>query len=167
MIYNWYQSGGTLLTTVTGSSLWTPPSAGDYYVEVTNTVLTDTGSSSRNLILTGNTISFSPDGTAPVVTLIGSNPLTLTVGDTFTEPGASWTDDIDGSGTTFTGTYGSTGSFAVTGTMNTAIAGTYTLTYKKVDTTGNSGSTTRTVTVNPPASTNSNVGPGGDSRGGG
>ncbi|MBT8183828.1 MAG: DUF5011 domain-containing protein, partial [Eudoraea sp.] len=36
------------------------------------------------------------DVTAPVITLLGDNPLELNVGDTYTEAGATATDDVDG-----------------------------------------------------------------------
>ena len=60
---------------------------------------------------------------------------------------ASWSDNIDGTGNTLVGLYGSTGSFQSTGSVNTSQTGTYTLTYLKVDAAGNTGSVTRTVTV--------------------
>jgi Domain of unknown function (DUF5011) len=65
--------------------------------------------------------------------------MTLTVGDTYSESGATWTDIEDGSGTI---------SVASSGTVNTAIPGTYTLTYSYTDTAGHiSNIVTRTVTV--------------------
>jgi Domain of unknown function (DUF5011) len=91
------------------------------------------------------------DTTAPTLTLSGSNPLTLTQGDTFQDPGASWTDLVDGSGNTFTasGTQNQTGSFTVSGSVNTGQVGTYTLTYTKIDSSNNSVQLTRTVNVVP------------------
>ena len=38
------------------------------------------------------------DSTAPIITLIGANPLTLEVGTAYTELGATAWDDGDGSG---------------------------------------------------------------------
>jgi hypothetical protein len=78
------------------------------------------------------------DTTAPTLTLSGSTPVNLIVGSPFVDDGASWTDIVDGSGF-LTG--------ATTGSVNTALTGTYILTYTKVDTAGNTGSTTRTVNV--------------------
>lgn len=89
------------------------------------------------------------DQTVPVVTLSGSATSTLAFAATYTELGASWTDNVDGTGNTLTGTYGNTGVFQLSGTVNTSIAGIYTVTYKKVDDAGNSGSVTRTITVSP------------------
>ena len=34
--------------------------------------------------------------TPPVISLLGSSTINLTVGDTFTDPGATATDDVDG-----------------------------------------------------------------------
>ena len=77
------------------------------------------------------------DTEPPVITLIGANPLPLTVGDTFTDPGAEVTDNVDAT-TTITGV----------GTVDTATAGTYTLTYNATDQALNAAtSTTRSVVV--------------------
>lgn len=79
------------------------------------------------------------DTTAPVISLVGGNQ-TLTEGDVWSEPGYTATDDVDGD---------ITANVAVTGTVNTAVPGTYTRTYSVSDAAGNSASTTRTVTVQP------------------
>lgn len=109
------------------------------------------------------------DTIAPVVTL---NITTLTGADNsvYTDSGASWTDtginSTITSGTSYNGIYGDTGSFSVTGRtlQNTNIPGfatgattatftlsgaqaPYTLTYKKVDAAGNSGTVTRIINV--------------------
>ena len=79
-----------------------------------------------------------PDLVAPVVSLVGSGIANIAQGSTYTDPGATWSDNIDGTGTINT---------ASSGSVNTTTAGTYTLTYTKVDAAGNTGSTTRTVHV--------------------
>lgn len=85
-------------------------------------------------------VEFVPDDTtAPVISLVGGNR-TLTVGDTWIDPGYTATDDVDGD---------LTAQVVVTGTVDTTRAGTYTLTYTVSDSTGNTGSTTRSVTVLP------------------
>jgi hypothetical protein len=76
------------------------------------------------------------DTTAPTVTLNGSN-VTLTVGDTYSEQGATWTDIVDGSGTVTN----------VTGTVDINTPGAYTVTYTYTDVAGNTATATRTVTV--------------------
>ena len=81
-------------------------------------------------------ISAPVDTTAPVITLNGSNPIQLTVGQTFTDPGATAVDAVDG-----------VCNVSVSGTVNTGVAGTYTLTYSAADRSGNQASVTRTVVV--------------------
>src|SRR3989344_1946647 len=65
-----------------------------------------------------------PSNTPPVITLIGDNPMHLIVGQIFTDPGATSTDKEDGD---------LTNQIVKTGTVNTAIEGTYTLTYSVSD----------------------------------
>ncbi|MFH0804277.1 MAG: DUF5011 domain-containing protein [Candidatus Zambryskibacteria bacterium] len=81
-----------------------------------------------------------PVNTPPTITLIGANPLTLTVGDTFIDPGATATDLEDGDATT-------TSHIIVTGTVDASTTGSYILTYSVTDSGGLSASTTRTVVV--------------------
>lgn len=78
------------------------------------------------------------DTEGAVITLTGGNQ-TLTVGDTWTEPGYSATDNADGN---------VTADVIVTGTVNTAVAGTYTLTYTHTDSSSNVTSVQRVVSVN-------------------
>ena len=80
-------------------------------------------------------VEVQPDTTAPVITLIGANPLVLQQNATFTDPGAT----SDGSEVVST-----------SGTVNTAVAATYTLTYSATDAAGNTGTTTRSVVVQAP-----------------
>ena len=79
------------------------------------------------------------DTIAPVVTLNGDATVSLTVGDTFTDPGATATD------------LGTSTAITTAGSVDTATAGAYTLTYSAADVSGNTASTTRTVTVVEPA----------------
>jgi hypothetical protein len=83
------------------------------------------------------------DGTAPVITLTGSATINLTVGDSFTDPGATATDNVDGN---------LTSSIVVTGSVNTGAAGTYTLNYNVSDAAGNAATQVlRTVIVTAPS----------------
>ncbi len=75
---------------------------------------------------------------APVITLLGDNPMDLTVGDTYDEPGATALDQEDGD---------LTSSIVISGTVNTSAAGTYTVTYTVSDNDGNETTATRTVNV--------------------
>ena len=83
------------------------------------------------------------DNTPPVITLLGDNPLNVTVGDTYVDPGFTATDDVDGD---------LTGSVMVGGdVVNTSVAGTYVVTYNVMDAANNPAvEVTRTVNVNQP-----------------
>lgn len=86
-------------------------------------------------------VSAPVDTTAPTITVLGENPVNLTVGATWTDPGATAIDAVDG-----------VCNVSVSGTVNTGVAGTYTLTYSAADRSGNQATATRTVVVsaNPP-----------------
>ncbi len=76
------------------------------------------------------------DSVAPVVTLTGDAIMSVDFAGTFTDPGATATDDNDAAVTV-----------VVEGTVNVSAAGEYTLTYKATDEAGNVGTATRTVYV--------------------
>jgi hypothetical protein len=79
----------------------------------------------------------SNDQAAPVIALIGANPLEIFKGATFSDPGATVTDNVD-----------ATRTIAGSGTVNTATVGVYTLTYTATDASGNLAMpVTRTVNV--------------------
>jgi Domain of unknown function (DUF5011)/Bacterial Ig-like domain (group 2) len=78
----------------------------------------------------------TPDTTPPVITVLGTNPLSLTLGTAYTEAGATCVDNKDPTCTVVT-----------TGTVNTAAAGSYTITYTATDAAGNESSKTRVVSV--------------------
>lgn len=81
---------------------------------------------------------FILDKNSPAVTLSGANPMSISQGSIFSDPGARWIDNLDGTGVI---------SLATSGSVNTSIVGSYTLTYEKIDAAGNKGSTTRSVNV--------------------
>ena len=88
---------------------------------------------------TSTTSSSTADTTPPVITLTGSSTINLTVGDTFTDPGATATDDVDGD---------ITSSITTSGTVNTSTAGTYTIDYSVSDAAGNNATVVqRTIIV--------------------
>ena len=99
--------------------------AGNAAVEVTRTV----------------TVNAAPDVTPPVITLVGANPQILTVGDPYVELGATALDDVDGD---------ISGAIVIdSSAVNTAVAGSYPVTYNVSDAAGNAAiEVTRTVTVN-------------------
>ena len=77
------------------------------------------------------------DVVAPVIALIGANPVNLNVGDVFTDAGANVTDDVDAAKV-----------ISGVGPVNAALPGTYTLTYSATDAAGNvATSVTRSVIV--------------------
>ncbi len=100
----------------------------------------------KNILVTGSIILASAlfflngckkdDTTAPVVTLSGSSSMTISLNSSFSDPGATATDDKDGSITP-----------TVSGSVDKDTRGTYTLTYTATDAAGNVGTATRTVTV--------------------
>ncbi|KKW20132.1 MAG: hypothetical protein UY63_C0001G0037 [Parcubacteria group bacterium GW2011_GWA2_51_10] len=82
------------------------------------------------------------DETSPVITLNGESTITLELGDLFTDPGATATDNVNGN---------LTDEIVVGGdTVDTNTPGTYTITYNVSDAAGNvAAEQTRTVTVLP------------------
>ncbi len=78
------------------------------------------------------------DTTAPVITLIGSTVIELTVGDTFTDQGATATDNVDGD---------LTSSITSTSTVNTSVVGFYYVLYSVTDAAGNSAAEYREINV--------------------
>ncbi len=77
------------------------------------------------------------DSTAPIITLVGDNPITISQGSPLTDPGTTVTDNVD-TGLTAT----------ITGTVDSLIVGDYILTYIVSDVAGNEAiPVTRTVTV--------------------
>jgi len=92
----------------------------------------------------GHNSSYSPAGTVvvdltpPVLTLSGDATLNLVVGDSFTDPGATATDNLSGD---------LTSAIVKTGTVNTSTVGSYVLSYNVTDAAGNTSSKTRTLNV--------------------
>lgn len=78
------------------------------------------------------------DKVAPEITLNGDNPMELEVGDTYEEPGATATDDVDGD---------VTDNIKISGEVNTDKAGTYEVVYTVSDEAGNEATATREVIV--------------------
>ena len=89
-------------------------------------------------------LSVPTDTTAPVITLVGNATINLNVGDTYNEQGATATDNVDGN---------LTSSIVVSGSVNTATAGTYYKYYNVSDAAGNAATQkTRTINVTAVAS---------------
>jgi N-acetylneuraminic acid mutarotase len=88
------------------------------------------------LAATSGSATVTPDNVVPVITLKGANPMTVQCATGFTDPGATATDNC-------------AGSVPVTssGSVNTAVPGSYTITYSARDVRGNLATMTRTVNV--------------------
>ena len=92
----------------------------------------------------GHNSSYSSNGfvvidlTKPIITLIGSDTISLTVGDNYSDLGATATDATDGN---------LTNSIVKNGFVDTAVNGEYKLTYSVTDSAGNNSTATRTITV--------------------
>jgi len=133
---------GTLTSSITTSGSVDASSTGTYTLtysvsdaagnsaSITRTVIVSAASSSTN--------SNSSDTTPPTISLTGAQTINLTVGDSFSDPGANASDAVDGT---------LTSSITTSGSVNASSAGTYTVTYTISDAAGNSASLTRTVIV--------------------
>jgi hypothetical protein len=93
---------------------------------------------SYEITFTVESVSPTPDTTPPVITVLGSNPVTIIQGDTYNDAGATATDNVDGD---------ITSSIIKTGNVNTNVVDTYIITYTVSDSAGNTATKTRTVNV--------------------
>src|SRR5450830_854238 len=86
------------------------------------------------------------DTTKPIITFKGINPANIYIGDFYNDDGSTATDNVDGD---------ITAKIQTVNNVDTTIVGTYTVTYKVSDTSGNETTATRTVNVmhHPPAAT--------------
>ena len=119
----------------------------------TLTIYYDVRDSSGNAAVQKTRTVHVVDTTPPVIRLAGAS-VEIPVGTVYVEPGYTATDNHD---------YDLTGSVVVTGTLDVASAGTYTLYYGVTDSSGNAAAQqTRTVTVTGPVSSDPNpeAGPG-------
>lgn len=83
------------------------------------------------------TLTTYNDIVAPIITLNGSANVSVDLGSPYVELGATWTDNVDG-----------TGSAVVSGTVDVNSEGDYTVSYNYTDAAGNAATTvTRTVSV--------------------
>ena len=143
-----------VVVTIAGQPITPTGTAGNVYTATYTVVaaeVTDEGAvvsySTGRLTAAGpadNTAQITDDSairidlSAPTITLTGGDaPVVLTVGGTYTEPGATATDNVDASVPTPT----------PSGTVDTDTAGEYTITYTATDRAGNVATKARTVIV--------------------
>ena len=129
--YLWSLSPYTLDTNILGP--------GTYTLKFSAQTNTGLQSSTLTLIIT------PVDTTSPVITILGTNPLTIALGSVYTDASATALDNLDGD---------ITSKIVVVNNVNTAVAGTYSVVYSVSDLAGNSASATRSVTVSLSADTN-------------
>ncbi len=135
----------TSLTISTGASI--SPSVvdvQDFNAPVTYSVTAENGNVQEWTIHTN--VNSTTDTTKPIITLVGANPQNITIGTTYTELGATASDNIDGD---------ITANITITGNVNTNIAGDYAITYNVSDAAGNNADPViRAVTVSAVANQN-------------
>ena len=115
------------------SGLVNTSATGTYIITYTST------DSSNNTASSTRIVNVIEDNIAPVITILGSNPANITVGDTYTDAGATALDNIDGIIIATT----------TSNNVNIAIVGTYSVAYSATDIAGNTATSTRIVNVNP------------------
>lgn len=129
-----------LTATISGSV--DTSTVGSYVLTYTATDLAGNSSNVSRTVI----VEAAPDTEAPVITLIGPETITLTLGDTYNEQGANVEDNLDSDLTA-----------TITGNVDTSTVGSYTLTYTAVDAANNQSSITRTVNVEEPAVVSTNA----------
>jgi fibro-slime domain-containing protein len=114
---------------------------------VTYTVSDSQGLAAIPVVRTVTVMQAPPTNQPPVITLIGDNPMSLTVGSSFVDPGAIATDAEDCVGLTQSAC-NTTLHLTATGVVNTGVIGAYSVTYSAIDSKGSVAiPVTRTVNV--------------------
>nr|MDD3720498.1 DUF5011 domain-containing protein [Candidatus Gracilibacteria bacterium] len=117
-----------VITNNSGSNLYTFSDNGSFVFEYR-----DMAGNLGHTIAIVNNINHS----APIITLNGSGTINVLKGTSYTELGATWSDQIDGTGTVST----------ISGSVDINTIGVYLINYIKVNSLGITGSTNRTVNV--------------------
>ncbi len=140
---NTHNSAGRVYTEIVAGWWWSPGTTTWYAVGSDENLGTD---GSLTVTLKEDPQGYYTQGTCPIddttppqITLNGNNPLYISIGDDYSEPGYSAQDNIDGD---------ITNQVVVTGVVNTSAAGSYTKYYNVSDVSGNNAQQkTRTVIV--------------------
>ncbi|MCD9026431.1 immunoglobulin-like domain-containing protein [Cohnella silvisoli] len=134
--YAWTQSTavptGGWLSFASGDTLKQISGDGNWYLHVRAT-------DQVGNVLDAVSNAFVLDNTAPTIAFNGSNPMNIPQDGTYTEPGAIAMDAIDG--------VIPTSSIVISGTVDTATLGTYSVQYVVYDHAGNRGVATRSVNI--------------------
>ena len=159
-----YTDGSTTTTTTTTTNPITAVSGSgsQYYVTVAseqegtynldvaqdNDIVDASNNSLSSRTPTGDdqeyTVTISADTTDPVITLAGSSSVSVALGATYTDAGATCIDDTDGD---------ISSDIVTSNPVNTNVAQTYVVSYTCTDNASNSASAYRTVTVTAAADT--------------
>ena len=131
---------GNITVTTTGSV--DTSKAGEYTVIYKATDAAGNSTTETRKVVVSDPV----DATAPNITLLGAATATTLVGNSYTDPGVTAMDDVDGEVKVIT-----------TGKVDTDTVGDYILTYTATDKQGNSDTATRTVTVTKLADTKAPV----------
>ena len=103
-----------------------------------STTVTCSATDAAGNTCTDTAVVIVEDTTSPSIALVGSPTIDLNVSGTYSEPGATANDSVDGD---------LTSEIIISGSVNTTTPGIYVLTYTVTDAAGNSANVTRTVTV--------------------
>ena len=123
----------------------------DYFlVQTVGQVATSTPDGSFSAASGASGVSSGKDTTPPVITVLGDNPVHVSVGGTYVEPGLSITDNVDGTISTYQ-TYVNGVQFQGSlSSLDTSAPTTYLVTYKATDSSGNFSTARRSVIVGNP-----------------
>jgi len=129
--YFWSFGDGTSSTEINPIKTY---SVGEYNVTLKATNVAGASDTSEDIVVIS-------DVGAPIITLLGDTTINIALGGTFTDPGATATDDVGGD---------LTASIVIAGdVVDVNTAGTYIITYNVSDAAGNAATQrTRTVIVN-------------------
>lgn len=121
---------GIMPVTITGTVI--PDVIGTY--TITYNATDASGNKAAQVVRIVNVVDVS----APVITMLGSNPVNINIGGSYIDPGATALDDVDGDVTS---------KITITTTINVNVVGSYTVTYTVKDKANNLSTATRTVNV--------------------
>lgn len=150
-------SGASAIDDLDGVVLVSTVSTVNTDVPGTYTVTYTASDQANNSAIKVRTVKVIADTTAPVIVLFGSSTINIAKGSSYTDSGATATDNVDGGITVTT-----------SGVVDTDKLGTYTMTYTATDAAGNTATEERVVTVIGDDNTGKNAkNPEADSSGGG